>query len=97
MVQLGRQDRGGPGETGQSGRTSTVRQSVGGALLGAEPCGRPGAGFWRQGTVEAELQPPGSALGADPGRHGAFRRGVPPFRLGVPFTASAFHPAPAVG
>ena len=64
--------------------------------VGAEPCARPGAGFWGQGTVEAELQPPGSALGAAPGRPGAFCGGVPPFRLGVPFTASAFRPAPAV-
>ena len=47
--------------------------------------------------MEAELQPPGSALGAGPGRPGALHRGVPPFRLGVPFTASTFRPAPAVG
>ena len=47
--------------------------------------------------MEAELQTPGSALGAGPGRPGAFHRGVPPFRLGVPFTASTFRPAPAVG
>ncbi|XP_061289659.1 bublin coiled-coil protein isoform X2 [Bos javanicus] len=79
MVQLGRQDTGGPWETGQSGRSSTVRQSVGGALWGrslelGRGRGSGGRAPWRRSS--SLRAPPWGRVPAAPAR-----------------SAAAFHPS----